>query len=160
MSAVISSCGKYRYDLRRGGNDLLPFVMLNPSTADSKQDDPTIRRCVGFAKREGNNGIVVRNLYAWRSKSPQALKSAIISGIDVIGPENDYWLQQLAIASKRVVCAWGGFADVQRARQVVSLLKDSCELVCLGVTASGAPRHPLYVRNDVPLVPFNWSVYE
>ena len=85
-AAVISKCGAYRYSLTRrwSGAPLLTFVMLNPSTADAKEDDPTIRRCIGFARREGAGELIVANLYALRSSAPEALWSAR----DPIGPKN------------------------------------------------------------------------
>ncbi len=76
--AVISDCGRYRYRLTRrwGDGPLLSFIMLNPSTADAEVDDPTIRRCMGFARRDGYGGIVVGNLYAFRTTKPKALFAA------------------------------------------------------------------------------------
>ena len=111
-AAVISKCGAYRYSLTRKWSDapLLSFVMLNPSTADAKEDDPTIRRCIGFARREGAGGLIVANLYALRSPSPEALWSAR----DPIGPENLQTLAGLAAQavdqSFPIVCAWGAHA--------------------------------------------------
>ena len=97
-AAVISKCGAYRYSLTRKWSDapLLSFVMLNPSTADAKEDDPTIRRCIGFARREGAGGLIVANLYALRSSSPEALWAAR----DPIGPQNRRW-RSLASPRKR-----------------------------------------------------------
>lgn len=111
-AAVISACGAYRYSLTRKWSDapLLSFVMLNPSTADAKEDDPTIRRCIGFARREGAGGLIVANLYALRSPSPEALWSAR----NPIGPENLQTLAGLAAQavdqSFPIVCAWGAHA--------------------------------------------------
>ncbi|QIN95291.1 protein of unknown function DUF1643 [Stenotrophomonas phage vB_SmaS_DLP_3] len=158
MSAVISPCEKYRYLLRRGGNDPLPFVMLNPSTADANTDDPTIRRCLGFAKREGRNGIVVANLYGFRTAYPAQLKSAAAEGFDVVGENNDYYLAMLSQMYPAVVCAWGAGLD-DRMRQVrieklKRLMTPHCNLLCFGTTREGHPRHPLYLKGDAPLVEF------
>lgn len=87
-TAGISECGTYRYWLCREwspGLDSLVWLMLNPSTADATQDDPTIRRCMGFARRWGYGGITVVNLYAYRATNPRDLLTAA----DPVGPEND-----------------------------------------------------------------------
>lgn len=157
MSATISDCGTYRYTLHRDLGGLLGagvclFVMLNPSTADASQDDPTIRRCKAFADRWGHAELTVANLYAYRATSPAALDEAA----DPVGPHNDDWIDRLATAATRIVCAWG--ADVgpiaYRAEQVTDRLSGFCELEALGLAANGEPRHPLYVRGDAELIEF------
>ena len=155
MSAVISACQTYRYDLRRGGYDPMPFVMLNPSTADANSDDPTIRRCLGFAKRENKNGIVVRNLYARRTKDPAVLFALKKIGHDIVGAENDTWLRLLGEQYPRIVCAWGANAEIERVKEVVAILNQTSKLVCFGQTKTGQPRHPLYLKADIPLVEFD-----
>lgn len=155
MSAVISPCGQYRYQLTRDG-DLAAahgpavFIMLNPSTADAEHDDPTIRRCRGFAHTWGCNGIRVVNLYALRSTDPAALWQ----NANPVGPDNDRWLVEAARDAGEVVCAWGAQARLDRVEQVVTLLMvfAGLRLKCLGVTKSGAPRHPLYVPASQPLL--------
>jgi hypothetical protein len=158
--AVISPCGEYRYLLTRvlqGPNPPLIFCMLNPSTADATFDDPTIRRCVGFANREGARALIVINLYAMRATDPRELLKAL----DPVGPDNDNTIKTvLRSAGKRVVCAWGAFPNAaSRAMDVARMLQRemSAELVCLGVTSKGMPRHPLYVKSDQPLVPYTGS---
>ena len=152
-AATISVCGKYRYQLTRrwGGGEILPFVMLNPSTADADVDDPTIRRCMGFARREGADGIIVLNVYALRATDPKELAKSP----DPFGPENDAALSQLArcASRSRIVCAWGAHGGGSN-RHIALLMSSGASLVCLGMTKNGHPRHPLYVKNDQPLVPF------
>lgn len=159
-SAVISTCGQYRYHLTRPPIAPYPlycpapFVMLNPSTADAAIDDATIRRCRGFAERWGNDGIIVVNVYALRSTDPKALNRHA----DPYGPENDDWLRKIGRFHESVVVAWGTKAapgDVDRA--VEKLTQGGARLMCLGTTKHGHPRHPLYVRADQPLVPWNRS---
>lgn len=145
-SAIISDCGIYRYELRRTwdqGAWKLGVIMLNPSTADHEEDDPTIRRVIGFAKAWGYGGIVVFNLFALRATNPKELKSAA----SPIGPENDEVLG--SFQSGDVLCAWGANGR-GRAAMVIKDLRSrpGVRLVCLGKTKSGAPRHPLYVRAD------------
>ena len=155
MSAEISPCGTYRYLLTwrtRVSNATVatvPFMMLNPSTADATVDDPTIRRCCGFAERWDAAGIAVANLYALRATDPRALRDHL----DPIGPDNDAWLSDVARRAGDLVCAWGTNADPGRVRAVVEMLKGTgARLWCLGTTKDGHPRHPLYVRGSQPLV--------
>jgi len=156
-TAKLSECGTYRYSLTRvwdGSFRLLPFVMLNPSTADALQDDATIRRCCSFAQREGYGGIYVVNLFAYRATKPAVLMK--VGAAVAIGSENAAEFRHmmgLAQVSSKVVCAWGanplaetiGQDFVRRAQSM------KADLFCLGKTTSGAPRHPLYVRGDQPL---------
>jgi hypothetical protein len=158
MTAVISPGDTYRYLLKRTAESMAPmrstalFVMLNPSTADAQLDDPTIRRCRGFAKLWDCNGLAVANLYALRSKEPAALWSHP----DPVGPDNDDYLWNFARECGDVVCAWGSNARPERAARVASIMRDAgARLWCLGTTKDGSPRHPLYVRNDQPLI--EWS---
>lgn len=154
MSAIISQCGQYRYQLTRESQDRYPtgstalFIMLNPSTADAALDDPTIRRCRGFAKTWDCNGIVVANLYALRATNPADLwKHA-----DPVGLDNDMYLAALIREHETVVCAWGANAKPDRVAQVRKMFNRLSRPMCLGVTKDGAPRHPLYIRADQPLV--------
>lgn len=151
MSAEISPCGLYRYSLQRswGCGFVLPFVMLNPSTADANTDDPTIRRCIGFAKREGFSGIIVGNLYAFRATSPADLWKST----DPYGPGNNDALRKIAHYSGYhqvpLICGWG--AQGGKSNHGVHLMQQAgADLRCLGKTKSGNPRHPLYVRSNQP----------
>lgn len=158
-SAVISECGRYRYLLERrwGAGRLLPFIMLNPSTADAEEDDPTIRRCIRFAQREGFDGIRVANLYAYRATDPKELGEAG----DRFGPDNNLTLIDLARYahenSTPIVCAWGANEHAPYGAATAMEWLTTSKLVCFGTTMSGAPRHPLYLRSDQPLVPFGHS---
>lgn len=156
--AVISPCGKYRYSLSRTWDEELRpacFIMLNPSTADADKDDPTIRRCVGFAKSWGCGGIVVVNLFAWRATDPAYLVGLRLA--EASGPENERHIREAVIACKPVVAAWGARGvQFKRDEAVLNLIR-SAGLPwpeCLGVTKDQHPRHPLYVRADAALVPF------
>lgn len=160
--ALISPCGTYRYVLGRVWDPAIPlavFVMLNPSTADAVANDPTIGRCIGFARAWGNGGIVVVNAYALRSTDPRALAKAA----DPVGPDNDAAIAAVLTANaaagvNQAVIAWGSHAMVRltgRGRQVLDLLRaQQVTPMCLGMTSSGFPRHPLYLRADTALVPF------
>lgn len=154
-SAIISDCGLYRYRLSRSWDNgpHLTFVMLNPSTADSFQDDPTIRRCIGFAKREAFCGLHVLNLFAFRATKPDDMLHAE----DPEGPQNRAYLNQAiemsAFSQHPLICAWGSHWMAKKAGPdfVNRIVAGGGFAACLGQTKSGAPRHPLYVKSDAPL---------
>src|SRR5262249_12400239 len=155
-SAILSPCLTYRYVLTRAWDEALPlsyWIMLNPSTADASLDDPTIRRCMSFARRWGCGGIDVRNLFALRATEPRRLRGG---DHPPFGPDNDKHL--IALAERRpgpVVAAWGTHGALfSRGTYVTHLLAErAVPLSCLGTTKDGHPKHPLYVRTDVPLIP-------
>jgi hypothetical protein len=160
--ADLSPCGTYRYLLGRrvgDGQRAALFVMLNPSTADASEDDPTIRRCRRFARREGCGLLEVVNLFAYRVTDPVALRFVE----DPVGSANDHFIEQAVARAGLVVVAWGALRRplVRRAWAVGGAIYDHLPAhgrrgpFCLGMTANGAPRHPLYVRADQPLEP--WS---
>ena len=155
--AEISPCGTYRYRLERfwSGEHALPFVMLNPSTADASNDDPTIRRCISFARRENAGGIIVANLFGLRATDPRSLN--VVE--DAFGPENALHLDRLAgwafRAGMPIVAAWGAGSIRGASIKAMTIFKrNGCQVVCLGKTKHGFPRHPLYVRGDQPLEDF------
>ena len=153
--AAISDCGQYRYSLTRKwepGAYSLPIIMLNPSTADADIDDPTIRRCMSFARREGFGGIRVVNLFAFRATSPDDMMAAA----DPFGPGGAEHLEDvLSIAAQAglpVLAAWGTLGGYRQRDEAVKMSAKGwgTKLVCLGTTKDGHPRHPLYVRGDQP----------
>jgi hypothetical protein len=122
-TAVLSDCGEYRYELRRtwGADDepLVCWVMLNPSTADADQDDPTIRRCISFSNRWGFGRLVVVNLFARRATDPKEL----LHGGDPVGSANDASTLAAALEADRVIAAWGAHGSfLNRAARVTDLL--------------------------------------
>jgi hypothetical protein len=160
--AVMSDDGVYRYVLNRRwdrSRPVLPWIMLNPSVADEKTDDPTIARCMTRALRAGYGGICVSNLFALRATDP----SSLLRHPDPEGPENDSWLDGLASDTGHgavpVVIAWGALAAPrlreQASRVLGILILGGCRLECLGVTGGGYPRHPCRLGYDVPLRPYS-----
>lgn len=154
-SAVISGCGQYRYLLRRSWDIARPalgFIMLNPSTADADQDDPTIRKCIGFAERLGYGAIVVTNLFALRATDPADLRRAGYPR----GPENDEWIRRGIMESGPVVCAWGTNArGLVRPAEVLLILSGlRVKLQALALTDDGIPRHPLMLPYTCQLTEF------
>lgn len=160
--AKISADGRYRYFLSRiwrSNGDTPPsrftwippkqlvFVMLNPSTADAYEDDPTIRRCVGFGQRDDYDMVHVANLYAGRATKP----SALFEMDDPVGSENTHVWGTIRASSATIVCAWG--AEKRAKDQAARFLKfmEGRELHCLGLTKDGHPKHPLYLKADTPI---------
>lgn len=154
-TAALSTCGTYRYRLGRRwaeGSTLL-FVMLNPSTADADIDDPTIRRCIGFAQRGGFGALEVVNLYAYRATKPQDLRNA---GYPV-GPDNDHHIVSAASDAATVCVAWGAnVAGLKRPDVVLPLLRRvGMPITCLSITRSGYPGHPLFLPSSCTLHDFS-----
>lgn len=159
-SAVISPCQCYRYSLTRtwrihgtsdGQGHRVLWVMLNPSTADGSANDPTIRKCVGFAKRWGAGAIEVVNLYAFRATDPARLREPVC---EPVGPDNDVHIRAAIDRAAQIVCAWGANASDHgpRPAAVRRMLDEAGRTAhCLGRVASGSPRHPLMVAYATPL---------
>jgi hypothetical protein len=155
--AIISADGLYRYRLWRIWDEERPIwvgVLLNPSKADALVDDPTVRKCVGFARRLHHGGVIIVNLFAWRATDPSELPR----DADPVGPENDehiLWACRAPLLAT-VVAGWGAnrFART-RATRVRVLIQGGARrnLQCFGTTKDGDPRHPLYLPYETPLVP-------
>jgi hypothetical protein len=145
-AALFSPCRTWRYSLTRAldGEGTVAFVGLNPSTADETTDDPTVRRCVGFARGWGFARLEVVNLYAFRATNPRQLWRAD----DPVGPENDRVLASVVAGADLVVAAWGTQPRPGRLAELAGILGGR-PLHALALTKDGAPRHPLYVRGDV-----------
>jgi len=147
-SAVISECGTYRYHLQRVWDATKPrvaFCMLNGSTADHAQNDPTITRCVGFGTAWGFGGLDVVNEYGLRSTDPRNLWTHP----DPIGPENDAWILRVANDPevKLFICAWGRHGERNGRDRAVLKLLFGVPLYMIG--QSSYPRHPLYLRKNL-----------
>ena len=144
-TAKLDDSGRYRYTLGREwapGPHVL-WVMLNPSTADADQDDPTIRRCIAFSRAWGYGSLVVVNLFALRSTKPIALYHSS----DRVGPDNDVHIADAATTAALVVCAWGNHGALQgRAVDVRRLLPRPHYL---RLTGKGQPEHPLYLPGSL-----------
>jgi len=148
----------YRYALMRMWDPekrLCTFCMLNPSTADAHKDDSTIRKCQHFARLWGYGGIVVVNIFAFRSTYPRLLKKAK----DPVGPRNDDMIMKHC-RSGEVVCAWGAHGTyLKRGGQVWNLMSlAGLKPKCFYKTKDGEPGHPLYVAYSTPLIPMSPEV--
>ena len=133
---------------------MVAFVGLNPSTADEHVEDPTVRRCIRFARDWGGCGLVMLNAYRLRSTDPAGLWSVA----DPVGDRNDAAISQWVRRCRMVVCAWGVHCKPNRAQEVVDLIRAAGrQPMCLGVTKDGAPKHPLYLRSELLPVPYDKS---
>jgi hypothetical protein len=154
--AIIDETGRYRYALLRlwePGKGYVVFIMLNPSTADGYEDDPTIRKCVQFARDWGYGGLIVVNMFALRSTNPDAL----LTEPDPVGSKNNYWTALAITQADAVICAWGSHKAVKKHPERRAKVLDLVRLLghepkCLKLSNGGEPYHPLYLRSDT--VPF------
>jgi len=151
-SAVISDCGNYRYQLSRIWDEKLPmmlFIMLNPSKADANKDDPTIRRCITFAKSWGFGGFYVCNLFAFRATKPADLLAAEWPH----GDENTFYIRQTVEKVETIVCAWGNSVAVRKLLKKESPFRliglSQKRMQYLKLSKDGTPWHPLFVKGDV-----------
>lgn len=150
--AALSECRHYRFALWRIWDEARPYVLfvgLNPSTADEKYDDPTIKRCINYAKDWGYGGIYVANLFAYRATNPKE----IYLKNDPIGANNDDWLKKLSHEAGITVAAWGNHGLFLGRSKVVS--KQLKNLYALKINKSGEPAHPLYLPATSKPIPFN-----
>lgn len=159
-SAVLSPCRTYRYTLTRIWDGTLPILAvigLNPSIADETVDDPTIRRCVTYARDWGFGGIVMLNLFAFRSTDPVAMKRAHAAGQDVIGPDNTASILA-ECRGRTVLMAWGVHGRLANRDMVLTALLrtngQAGNIVCLGLTKDRAPKHPLYLSKTLRPIPY------
>ena len=154
--AIFSPDEKYRYVLRRAvspgfgttPDSALAFVMLNPSVADEKRDDQTIRRCVDYAGRWGHSELYVVNLFAFRATDP----SNLYEQDDPTGPLNDHYIQSVARMCDKVVMAWGAHGSyLERSTRVRAMLRQVSRPCYLTLTKAGEPGHPLRLPRDTEL---------
>lgn len=159
--AVFSDDGTYRYRLWRTWDAELPavaFIMLNPSTADEVELDPTCRRCKGYAEKWGFGKLIVGNIFALKATKPRELYGHD-DPMDVVGPENDYHLTSICEDAELVVAAWGAHGDLHgRGSEVArSITSSGVDLFALNTTQDGHPNHPLYQRKDAELERYHWD---
>lgn len=154
-TALFSPCRNYRYSLWRDLNVLAPdndgyvmFIGLNPSTADEVNNDPTIRRCMGFAETWGYGALCMTNLFAFRATDPLVMKEQA----EPVGDYNDSHLVELAQSAGLVVAAWGTHGTFMNRGEAVKKLIPN--LHYLRLTKNGLPEHPLYLPGS--LVPKKW----
>jgi hypothetical protein len=151
-SALFSECRRFRYTLLREWDASLPkvaFIGLNPSTADETQDDPTIRRCIDYAKRWGRGGLLMLNIYAYRATVPADMWRAQKQGSDIIGGTRN-WIKALQgyyndSGCDLVIAAWG----LHGKKRGPEVIRQWAGLMCLATNTDGSPKHPLYLKADL-----------
>ena len=151
-NATFSDCRKYRYALSRtwdGKKKTVLFIGLNPSTADEKIDDPTIRRCINYAQNWGYGSLLMVNLFAYRATIPTELKNVK----NPIGNDNDLHITELLKKADLAVAAWGNEGSLlNRDKEVKKIIPN---LMCLKINKSGQPAHPLYQKKDLKLIKYS-----
>ena len=151
-NATFSDCRKYRYALSRtwnGKKKTILFIGLNPSTANEKIDDPTIRRCINYAQNWGYGSLLMVNLFAYRATLPSELKNVK----NPIGNDNDLHIIELSKKADIAVAAWGNEGSLlNRDKEVKKILPN---LMCLKINKSGQPAHPLYQKKDLKLIKYS-----
>ena len=156
VHSVIDDSKTYRYQFScewGDGGRYVTFIMLNPSIGNQDQPDPTLRKCISYAKKWGYDGIKVANLFAYISTDPSRLREVD----DPIGPDNDRHILEMMKDSEQVIVAWGAGIPrphgIQRIQEVLHLLREQ-DSYCLERTVDGKyPKHPLFLRGDlVPTV--------
>lgn len=162
-SAQISDCGKYRFILTRIWDDTkraAVFIMLNPSTADGKEDDPTIRRCINFAKSWNCGSINVVNLFDLRTSSPEEMKKAEAP----ISRDNNFivymTVRKAVMLNALIICAWGNHGCyLGQDKKILDLINQAGgDPMALKVSKAGQPCHPLYLKADSMPVPYTGEV--
>lgn len=170
---IFSECRKHRYTLWREfysaraaqppllpveGNRAHNFVQiigLNPSTADEKLDDPTIRRCIDYAKRWGFGALCMTNLFSFRATDPKEM-IAYEEPIE-FAYENAKQVERIAEGAGLIVCAWGHHgAHMRRAEKYLKHLGKVRKFALhhLGLNVDGSPKHPLYLKKTIQPIPF------
>lgn len=165
-SAVLSLCEQYRYVLGRRWREGAPTVLwlgLNPSVAEGVvngevKGDHTVTKMVGFSNQWGFGALALGNLFAYRSTDADKLLTA---GLDIVGPQNDHWLDRLIGEHEHIILAWGAHHPhlVESRMPALNkiLEKHRRSVWCLGTNTGGQPKHPLRLAYDTPREPVAWS---
>jgi len=153
--AIFDETGRYRYLLWRcwdqhSSAGAVTFVMLNPSRADAVKNDPTVRRCLGFARCWGYGALQVVNLFAYCATNPCELDQAT----DPVGPLNDEYVEFASQSAQQLILAWGDRGRIGNRDQQVLILLKALPAFCLGITRRGQPRHPLYLASQTQPMPW------
>ena len=152
--AVFSKCNGYRYVLWRKWDESKPQVMfigLNPSTADQTNNDPTISRCINYAKSWGFGSIYMVNIFSYKTTYPKELQSAT----KPIGQETNDWIKKIYDSSEMCIAAWGNNGQfLNRSDEIRKMLP---KMHCLKKTKSGEPSHPLYLKASLKPIAYTYT---
>ncbi|HMI03064.1 MAG TPA: DUF1643 domain-containing protein [Pedobacter sp.] len=150
-TAVISLCGRYRYSLTRRWDSNKPtllFIMLNPSTADAWENDPTIIRCITYANDWGYGELNVVNLFGWMDSNPEGL----FVTDDPIGRDNVCHIIAAVRKADLIICAWGNYPIIKKLsteKQLQAIRSFGKPVHCLELSIDGIPKHPLYLLKSL-----------
>jgi len=151
-AAHFSEDGKHRFYLTRvwdAFKDTVLFIGLNPSTANERNDDPTIKSCIRLTKNLGYGGFTMCNLFTYITASPKVLMQ---NSDDANRPMSFITMSDSIAATQKQICAWGNFKIADgRAKVVFNMIKNP---YCFGINKSGTPKHPLYLKSNSQLIPF------
>jgi len=157
--ARFSDCRKWRYSLWRvwgriESPRMMMFLGMNPSIANEVRLDPTVSKMIRYAKRGGFDGLYVANVFAWVETDSRKLPTVIASGTDIIGQENDAAILEMGRRSGSIVCGCGNPSMLLGRWPTVKwmLLRAGLKPMAFGVNKNGTPVHPLYQRDDAPLL--------
>jgi hypothetical protein len=159
MTAILSKCRKYRYQLHRNVDmfnvKTIAYFGINPSTADEYEDDRTVKKWMGFAVRNECRDFFVANIYAYRATDVNRLSETD----DPVGLDNDHHIVNIIEKSDVLIPCWGSRHKLPCSLQprldtiLKKLLDSSKPVMCFGLTQSGDPKHPLMLPYDTPLIP-------
>ncbi len=104
---------------------------------------------MGFARQWGYGSLLLVNLFCFRATDPTVLSKVA----DPVGPGANRWLRRAGTESQLLVAAWGNGGQLfERNCSIAHLIHHA---QCLGVTAQGMPRHPLYCPKRSRLIPYH-----
>lgn len=159
MSAILSSCGKYRYRLDRAvrpDGKVFAYFGVNCSTADADIDDHTVRKWIGFTQRNGGSRFIVGNPFAFRSTDVKNLQHCS----DPIGPDNDRYIGEIIKEADVLVPCWGSRFKVPKELRICfdllldRLIRSGKPVMTFGLTKHGDPKHPLMLGYSTELIPW------
>lgn len=158
-SAIFDEHMKYRYSLTRDWNEKGPkvvFIMLNPSLANEKEDNRTTKRIINFAKKFGYGSLEVVNLFAYIT--PKYIELKELEKSEAIGRENYKYLIRALNSADKIIAAWGENGTIHQRHEEIVQIIDGYDIDSLGSpTRDGHPRHPLYLSNDIEILPYKRS---
>jgi len=142
--AEFSECGKYRYKLWRIWDNELPIAMcigLNPSTANSQKNDPTIIILKKMLTKLGYGGFYMTNLFAFISSKPEDL----LTCDDPLG-DNDNKLKEVKLLCDDIIACWGSFKQATNRIKHLYNNNDFPNTKCFAISKDGNPIHPLAMQ--------------
>lgn len=156
---------EYRYILGTRGKNPLICIGINPSTAKPDALDNTLKSVERIALGNGFDSFIMFNVYAQRATDPDSMENIFNP---LLHRENlEAFRYVLSISEKPAVwAAWG--AIIEKRSYLKDCLRDMLEAgqnfgaqwFCAGaITKKGHPHHPLYLRKDEKIRPFDVKSY-